>query len=129
MPYDVGYRRIMIAVPIDIWEVIRLLGSARLDLVDASDEDLLELVKREVDNRVTAYQRIISSNLQHAEAARFHNSLIFGAADEGREQQIARGVDYYRTERERQRGVINRMAQHKIINIDGEPDGDQKTDT
>ena len=34
IPYDVGYRRIMIALPIDIWETIRGLGAARLDLVN-----------------------------------------------------------------------------------------------
>ena len=126
-PYDAGYRRIMIAIPIDIWEAIRPLGAARLELAASSDEELLHIVKTKVEERITTYHRIRSSNIEQAEIYRFDNSLIFGAADENREQQIDRGMGYYRTERERQRGIANRMAQHKIIDIDVETNNDQET--
>src|SRR3712207_4620732 len=66
-PYDAGYRRIMVAIPIDIWEAIRPLGSARLELAASSDEELLEIVKTKVEERITMYHRIRSSSIEQAE--------------------------------------------------------------
>jgi DNA-binding Lrp family transcriptional regulator len=119
-PYDVGYRRIMVAIPVDVWEVIRNLGELRLDLVDADDEELMGLVESKVDKRMVEYARVRSSDTEKAELLRFNDSMAFGAADEEREKQVTRGLEYFRTERERQRGIAARMAQHKVIDIDPE---------
>lgn len=120
VPYEVGYRRLMVAIPIDVWEVIRGLGAARLDLVNASDEDMAGMVARTVDERMAAYERAQASDREEAERLRFKDSIVFGAADTPRERQIMRGVEYYKTERERQREVAARMTQHKILDIDNE---------
>ncbi|MDQ3746870.1 MAG: hypothetical protein M3444_21075 [Acidobacteriota bacterium] len=48
------------------------------------------------------------------------DSLIFGVADDPREDQVARGVQFYKVERERQRAIVARISQHKIIEIDAE---------
>lgn len=117
VPYDVGYRRLMVAIPIDIWEVIRLLASARLDLIDASDSDLMKQVEGGVDERIAIYVKARNTDPEKADILRFENSVIYGAADDDRDHQIMRGIEYYRTERDRQRGVVERMSQHKIINI------------
>jgi hypothetical protein len=119
-PYDAGYRRIMIAIPIDVWEVIRSLGETHLELVNSSDEELHDIVQGKVDERIAEYLRVRSSSAEKAELVRFNNSVIFGAADKEREQQIVRGMQYYRTERERQRGIALRIAQHKVIDINTE---------
>lgn len=129
VPYDAGYRRLMVAIPIDIWEVIRFLGTARVELAASSDEELLEIVKKKVEERIAMYRRVQSSNSEQADKYRFDNSLIFGAADESREEQINRGMAYYRTERERQRSVVNRIAQHKIIDIDVESNNEREAET
>jgi hypothetical protein len=120
-PYDIGYRRIMIAIPIDVWETIRGLGAAHLDLVNTSDEDLIALVNHQVDERIAQYEQSRGSNSEKDALLRFSNSAIFGAADEAREQQIMKGIDYYKTERERQRQIVSRMAQHKIIEVGSNP--------
>lgn len=52
---------------------------------------------------------------------RFSDSAVFGSMDEPRERQIIRGLDYYKTERERQREVTARIRQHKVIDIGTEP--------
>ena len=129
VPYDAGYRRIMIAIPIDVWQVVRTLGEASLELVNSSDEELLEIVKARVDERVAEYLRVRASSAEKAELVRFNNSIIFGSADEEREQQIVRGMEYYRTERERQRGIALRISQHKIIDIDVETQEDKEADS
>lgn len=118
VPYEVGYRRLMVAIPIDVWEVIRGLGAAKLDLLNASDENIAGMVAAAVDERVAAYERALTSDREEAERLRFNDSLLFGAADSPREKQAMRGVEYYKTERERQREVAARMAQHKILDID-----------
>jgi hypothetical protein len=118
VPYDAGYRRVMIAIPIDIWETIRGLGGANLGLVNATDEELIRLIERSVAERIAQYEAARISDPEAAERQRFHDSMIFGAADEPRDRQLARGIEYYKTERERQRGVMTRIAQHKIIDID-----------
>lgn len=120
-PYDAGYRRVMIAIPIDVWEVIRGLGEAQLELAHLSDEELLGMVEGRVDERIAEYLRVQSSGTEGVELVRFQNSVIFGAADEEREQQIVRGMGYYRTERERQREIALRIGHHKVIDINNEP--------
>ena len=117
VPYEVGYRRLMVAIPIDVWEVIRGLGAAKLELVNASEVEITNLVGEAVDKRIAEFERLRSSSREEAESLRFNNSLVFGAADTPREQQVRRGVEYYRTERERQREVARRMGQHKILDI------------
>jgi hypothetical protein len=119
--YDAGYRRLMVAIPIDIWEVIRELGAANLDLINVSDEKLIEMVERKVEERITGYESAHKADPENAGWLRFTDSAVFGSMDEPREQQIIRGVEYYKTERERQREVTARIMQHKIMDINTKP--------
>lgn len=120
VPYEVGYRRVMIALPVDVWETLRGLAATQFDLVNASDAQLIELVTLKVDDRVSEYKRVQSTGPEKADEARFKNSIMFGPADATREEQVERGLQYYRMERERQRSIVARMAQHKIIEITAE---------
>ncbi|MBS1792099.1 MAG: hypothetical protein JST85_30615 [Acidobacteria bacterium] len=47
--FEVGNNRVMVSIPIHIWETIRPLGGARLELVNHTDEDLLAMVEADVD--------------------------------------------------------------------------------
>lgn len=118
--YDAGYRRIMIAIPIDVWEVIRGLGAAKLDMVNATDEELRFMAENIVNVRIAEYRKAEEISPEKASQLRLSDSVIFGAMDAPREQQVARGVEYYKTERERQREVSIRISQHKILNIETE---------
>jgi hypothetical protein len=115
--YDVGYRRIMVAIPIDVWEVIRGLGAAKFDLVNISDEELIRFVEERVDERIGRYQKAKSIAPEEAERLKFSDSIMFGAMNDPKEQQIASGIRHFRTERDRQREVGLRIAQHKVIEI------------
>jgi hypothetical protein len=44
--FEAGCRRVMVRIPVDIWEVIRHTAPARLDLVDTPDEELRQTVER-----------------------------------------------------------------------------------
>jgi len=103
--FEAGYGRVMLPIPIHIWEVIRHLGGARLDLVEKTDEDLLATVEADVDRRTAEYQEALRTHPDRAGLASFVGSLVYGGAEEPREEQIARGMEYFRGERQRQREV------------------------
>jgi len=42
----------MVSIPIHIWETIRHLGAARLDLINHTYEDLLAMIEAKVDERI-----------------------------------------------------------------------------
>lgn len=117
VPFEVGYRRVMIAIPVDVWRTLRTLADVDLNLINMSDGELIELVEARVNERISKYEKDRASNPEKAELIRFNESIKFGPADEEREAQIARGISYYKSERERQRSITARMAQHKIIEI------------
>jgi len=117
--YDAGYRRVMVAIPIDVWEVIRGLAAAKLDLVNTSDEELTKLVEVKVDARI-ADKKTQASEREETDRVILNDSIEFGSINSTREQQINRGFDYYKMERERQREISIRIAQHKVIDINTE---------
>ena len=118
--YDAGYRRVMIAIPIDIWEVIRWLGAAKLDLVNMPDDELIRLVEVKVDARIAEHEKAQVSNYGEPKQVQPNDFVEFGPIHSTREQQISRGLDYYQMERERQREISIRIAQHKILDINTE---------
>jgi hypothetical protein len=112
--FEASYRRVMVKIPIDIWEVIRHTGAARLDLVDSSDEELRQMVERQVGERVAEYERAKGDSRRETLVS-LCGALVFGGADEPREEQIRRGLNYYVRDRERQRQIVTRMKEHKVI--------------
>ncbi len=73
-----------------------------------------------MDARVSEYEKASSSSLEKVDEIRFKNSIMFGAADAPREEQFERGLQYYKLERDRQRAIVAKMAQHKVIEIAAE---------
>jgi hypothetical protein len=130
--FEASYRKVMVKIPIDVWEVIRHTAPARLDLVDTPDEELRRTVEREVDERVAEYERVKGDSRREALVS-LCGSLVFGGADEPREEQVRQGLEYYARERERQRQVVARMKEHHVrpegtvyvIRFDG-PEGDER---
>lgn len=111
--FEAGYQRVTVQIPVDIWEVIRHTAPARLDLVESSDEELRQMVESRVDERIAEYERARGDSRQEALIS-LCGSLVFGSADEPREEQIRRGLAYYTRDRERQRQIVARMKEHKV---------------
>lgn len=108
--FEAGYGSVMIPIPIHIWETIRHLGGAELGLVDRTDEELLARVEKEVDERTAEYQKVARERPDRAGLFAIIGSLVYGRADGPREEQIKRGMAYFRGERQRQREVQARIA-------------------
>lgn len=107
--FEAGYGRVMIPIPLHIWETIRRLGGAELDLVDLSDEELLARVQKEVEERMAEYQRVARERPERAGLVAILGSLVYGTADEPRDQQIRHGMEYFRRERKRQNELRARI--------------------
>jgi hypothetical protein len=107
--FEAGYGRVMIPIPIHIWETIRHLGAAELDLVDRSDEQLLERAQKEVEERIAEYQRVVRERPNHADLFAILGSLAYGTADKPQDEQIRHGMNYFRHERQHQREVQARI--------------------
>lgn len=116
VPFEAGYRQIMVAIPVDVWEVIRHTAPARLDLHDKTDEELRAMVERDVDERIAEHKQALDGGSSALIAvASFSGSLPYGAADSPREEQVERGLEYYTRKRAMQRQMRARMAKHEVI--------------
>jgi hypothetical protein len=108
--FEAGYSRVMVPIPIHIWETIRHLGGARLDLVDKQDDELVAMVHSEVDQRIADYRQVASDHPDRAAFASFIGCLPYGKADTPRVDQISNGLEYFRREQQRQREVRARIV-------------------
>jgi hypothetical protein len=103
--FEAGYGRVMVPIPLHIWETIRHLGNARLDLVNQTDEDLRAMVETEVDRRIAKYQEALRRHPGRTQLAWLGGSLVYSSPDKPRGKQIPRGMEYFTRERQRQREV------------------------
>jgi len=102
--YEAGYGRVMIPIPVHIWEVIREFPGVRLELADLSDAQLLEKVEKEVDERIQTwkeYEKLGKNGIW----CRLAGSLTFGDVADPKAKQIRTGLGYYRAQRKWQREV------------------------
>ena len=108
--FEAGYGRVMVQIPIHIWETIRHLAGVELDLVDKEDEDLLAIVEGNVDQRLAKYQESLRTTPARTEFMSLVGFATYGSTDTPRESQIRRGIEHFQRERQRQREVKVRIA-------------------
>jgi hypothetical protein len=118
--FEASYGRVLIPIPIHIWETIRHLGGAQLDLVEVTDEELVRIAEREVDRRRSEYVAAERERSGGGGLLRIAGCLVYGFADEPRAEQIACGVAYFTAERKRQREVQVAISALRSSNCVGE---------
>ncbi len=102
MQYMCWHGRVLVAIPVQIWETIRHLGGVRLELADKTDAELRTLVESDVDKRIAAFEAAKRNGSPQADSMRLVGGIVYGAADTPRAEQIQRGVEYFHKERQRQ---------------------------
>jgi hypothetical protein len=95
--FEAGYNRVMVPIPIHIWEVIRRFGGVDLSLADKSDEEMQALVEAEIDERIARYEQSRGTNTIA--------SLRYFGADRPREEQIAEAIEENHASRREQREI------------------------
>jgi hypothetical protein len=100
--FEASYNRVMVPIPVHIWEIIRRYPGIDLKYADKTDAEIRALVEQEVDKRLKLYEE---ANERSKGLVSLSRSLAFGTADQPRDQQIAAGVHYFTKAREHQRQI------------------------
>jgi hypothetical protein len=64
VPFEASYNRVMVPIPLHIWEVIRHYKGIDLNWVEQSDEELERYVIEQVDERLAQYAATSSDRRQ-----------------------------------------------------------------
>ena len=100
--FEASYNRVMVPIPVHVWEVIRRYPGIDLKYADRTDTEIRRYVEQEVDERVKLYEE---ADERSKGLVSLSGSLVFGTADQPRDQQIAAGVEYFTKVREHQRQI------------------------
>src|SRR5262245_24472310 len=76
VPFEASYNRVIVPIPVHIWELIRAYAGVDLSLVDWSDEELRAHVERLVDMRQARAAQAGSDTV-----ARLWGSAVYGDLD------------------------------------------------
>lgn len=118
VPYEASSRRVMVTIPMQIWEVIRRRGEADLSYAEKTDPEIQAQVEEWVDERLAQYRQARDSHAQGIVS--LAGCLVLGMADEPREEQIAQGVAYYQRMREQQQRLKKAIEDLEQANKDKE---------
>ena len=100
--FEASYNRVMVPIPVHVWEVIRRYPGIDLKYAEKTDAELRQHVEQEVDERLKLYEE---ADERSKGLASLSGCLVFGTADQPRHQQIAAGVEYFTKVREHQRQI------------------------
>lgn len=117
VPFEATPASIVVPIPVDIWETIRQIAVVKLDLADASDEQIRLLVEKDVDERIIVYQETNKGRKTSLKKSFLNQSVgetIYGPQSAPREKQIISGIKFYKCERKRVRRIRNRMICHQV---------------
>lgn len=105
--FEAGNNRVMVAIPVAMWEVIRRHTNLDLSFADQTDQALREYVEQAVDDRIKEFA---STGDRAKPIAAMSGLLAYGAVDEPKDAQVKRGVEYFKNVRERQRKIRLEIA-------------------
>jgi hypothetical protein len=103
VPFHASYDKVVVPIPVHVWETIRMHPGVDLSLADASDDDLRERVERDVDERL-ARLVALPEGAQRGLATVF-GMIPYGMADTPRADQVEHGMTYFRERRAYQQQV------------------------
>ena len=124
VPFEASYNRVMIPIPIHIWEVIRQYEGTDLSWANKTDEEIVRYVEQEVDKRIQKYQQ--AENEQSKRLIALFGSMPYGAADLPRQQQIEQGITYFNSLREHQLQIKQAIEELKRTNQNSLSDNSKK---
>ncbi len=100
--FEASYNRVMVPIPVHIWEFIRQYPGVDLDWAEKADDEIRKHVEHEVDERLKQYEEV---DRDRKGLVSLLGSMVYGGADQQREKQVAAGIDYFTRLREHQRQI------------------------
>jgi hypothetical protein len=92
--FEANYNRVMVQIPVHIWEVIRQYPGTDLSWSDKTDEEIESYVEQKVNKRILRYQQ--AENDQRQKLIALFGSLVYGSAQNPRQEQIEQGITYFK---------------------------------
>jgi hypothetical protein len=111
--FEAGYNRVLVPIPMHIWEFIRHYPGIDLDWAGKTDPEIRQYVEDEVDDRIRQYQ---ATDQGRSGLIRFLGSMVYGSADEPRDEQIAKGTEYFNAVREHQKQIKRAIGELERTN-------------
>lgn len=108
------FLRVMVSIPIAIWETIREYSILDLSHADKSDEEIQAMVEEAVDYRIEKYHNCDDERQRNLTA--IAGAIPYGLASNPRNEQIEQGIQYYRQQRERQSVIKEQIKALKRLN-------------
>ncbi len=122
--FEASYNRVMMPIPVHIWEVIRQYEGTDLSWASKTKEEIVRYVEQEVDKRIQKYQQ--AENEKSKLLIALLGSMPYGNADTPRQQQIEQGITYFKSLREHQQQICQAIEELKQTNQNSLPDNSKK---
>ncbi len=122
--FEASYNRVMMPIPVHIWEVIRQYEGTDLSWALRTDEEIVRYVEQEVDKRIQKYQQ--AENEKSKRLIALLGSIPYGNADTPRQQQIEKGIAYFKSLREHQQQICQAIEELKQTNQNSLPKNSKK---
>lgn len=112
--FEATPERVMVTIPIAIWETIREYTILDLSCADLTDEEIKAMVVEEVDRRIEEYNNCQDERQRNFAAV--IGAIPYGLASAHRDNQIEQGMKYFRDKRERQSLIKEQIEALKKLN-------------
>ena len=106
--FEASYGRVMVPIPVHIWEVIRRHPGVDLQLANKTDGELRQHVETTLEDRLKRHRE---ADEKAKSLMALPGSLIFGSIDQPYEIQLAAGLEHYTHLREHQRQIQRAIAE------------------
>jgi hypothetical protein len=111
--FEASYNRVMVPIPVHVWEVIRRYPGIDLEHAEKTDTEIRQYVEQEVDKRLKLYEE---AGERSKALVSLSGSLVFGTADRPHAEQVAAGVEYFTRVREHQRQIKSAIEELEQAN-------------
>lgn len=111
--FEAGYNRVLVPIPVHVWEFIRRYPSMNFEYADKSDAELRHEIEMMVDERLKHFHEAGENVNAWSSMSGF---FIFGPVDQSREDQIASGITHFANVRLHQRQILQAIADLEKLN-------------
>lgn len=106
--FEVTQEHVIVAIPLEIWEVVRQRSFIDLSLINKTDDEIRQMVEADIKERMDTIKEAEAKG-QNPGILRACGLLVYGSADEPIQVQVEKGVEYYTKRRQFQKELTARI--------------------
>ena len=113
--FEATQDHVMVRIPLEVWITIQRIKPPHMNVVNKSDQELLEMARHDVDQRIAHFKAAKTD--QTCVFGAHMGSFVYGDADKPRSVQIKLGMRHHLRERKQQRAILERSRAHRFIGL------------